>query len=62
MKVSVATGNHCVGLTFMSKLEGVIQRLGDVREVWAKGKFCNYVRKIHLCRAGQLSLLPNKEI
>jgi len=46
----------------MSKLKGVVQRLGDVREVWTKGKFCDYVRKIHHYRAGQLSFLPNTEI
>ena len=46
----------------MSKLKGIVQWLGDVREVWAKGKFCDYVRQVHHYRTGQLSLLPNREI
>jgi len=28
---------------FTSELKGIVQRLGNVREVWAKGKFCDYV-------------------
>jgi len=32
---------------FVSKLEGIVQWLGDVREVWAKGKFRDYVGQIH---------------
>jgi len=32
---------------FVSKLKGIVQRLGDVREVGAKRKFCDDVGQIH---------------
>jgi len=28
---------------FMGKLKGIVQWLCDVRKIWAKGKFCDYV-------------------
>ena len=46
----------------MSKLKRIVQRLGNVREVWTKGKFCDYVRQIHDYRTGQRSFLPDAEI
>ena len=59
IRISIAAGNICGELTFVSELKGIVQRLGDVREVGTKRKFCDDVRQIHHCRTGQQTAMPN---
>lgn len=52
----------CCELTFVSKLKGIVERLGDVWKVGAKRKFCDDVRQVHHCRTGQQPALPHTEM